>query len=220
LAADHNEENFKRSFFSNRTTNGRNCVVPDAISSLSTSKWRTDLFTRYPPLPASSTGGHPYDLLYIGRSRIKPQITSIRMKSKTDQESKGSSIYIGREERFDAALSRCSQRQIHGYVLATTEGRMWSPSAAASETRWSNKLIGQWNGCERRKEERAMGITGIYGAVRQVLREIARRSHSRGRVKTCALPPECLVLIPDSYFILFVPGQFIFPVISGFFILL
>ncbi|RCN28594.1 hypothetical protein ANCCAN_25659 [Ancylostoma caninum] len=55
-------------------------------------------------------------------------------KSKTDQESKGSSIYIGREERFDAALSRCSQRQIHGYVLATTEGRMWSPSAAASET--------------------------------------------------------------------------------------
>ncbi|RCN38049.1 hypothetical protein ANCCAN_16038 [Ancylostoma caninum] len=56
-------------------------------------------------------------------------------KSKTDQESKGSSIYIGREERFDAALSRCSQRQIHGYVLATTEGRMWSPSAAASEVR-------------------------------------------------------------------------------------
>ncbi|KIH66383.1 hypothetical protein ANCDUO_03288 [Ancylostoma duodenale] len=54
-------------------------------------------------------------------------------KSKTDQDGQGCNVFIGREPTFDGAVARCQHRQVHGYLLASTDGRKWSSSAAASE---------------------------------------------------------------------------------------
>ncbi|EPB80099.1 site-specific recombinase, phage integrase family [Ancylostoma ceylanicum] len=56
-------------------------------------------------------------------------------RSKTDQDGQGSNVFIGREPTFDEALARCQHRQVHGFLLASTDGRKWSSNAAASEVK-------------------------------------------------------------------------------------